>query len=157
MWEGVLNVCRLGFWTVGCAVRVQSRHRVVGPIGSRRHASPGRDPGARWIPAGSRRLQSGVLAACPIVGSHSLPGMCLRPPESRLYATHAGDPLPVVFPMAQSRLKTPSNAFERSGAGRGFQPVSVTRREPLTPDRTGTPLTPPDQPARSRAVGCGEA
>ena len=61
-----------------------------------------------------------------------------------------------VFPRPQSRLKTPSNVCERSGARPACDPAPAARREPLTPDpaqrrRYRT------HPARSRTVGCGEA
>jgi hypothetical protein len=51
----------------------------------------------RRVPVRSRRLRSGVLAGGQIAGSRSPPGMPLRPPESRLYATHGGDPLPMYY------------------------------------------------------------
>ena len=106
-------MCRLGFWTVGCVAKVQSRRRVVGPIGSRRHASPGRDPGARWIPAWSRRLRSGVLAGRPIAGVTLAPPECV---SDRRRAASKPRTRVTRYLCIPDGAKSPENALERPRA-----------------------------------------
>ncbi len=101
----------------------------------------------RRVPVRSRPWQSGVLAGGQIAGSHPLPGMRLRPPESRLYATHGGHPLPMYSrgcKVAQKRPRTPS-----------CDPAPAARREPSTPDPAHR-RPHRRHPTRSRAVGCDE-
>ena len=142
------NARRLGCGMAGYAARVRCGCRVVGRVGSRRRPAPGSGP----VEVSAERSFGRWSNRGVTLAHWNAPQTAGEPP-----LRHAqGWPATHVFPRVQSRLKTPSNAFVRSGARPACDsaPAACCHLLTLDPARRWHHQR---HPTRSRAVGCGQA